>query len=269
MKKSFARAVLLLCVVFVAASQTLPFHHNPISDPPLDFAGRGSFIYDDFNCAGAAPGGCLPWFQPNSGFVFPDIGQPGAPGLLQLDTGTVANSLAAIVLGDVPTQDASENFLQEWKIYSSGGTNPTANMNVRFGLFNASVILNPPTGGLYLERCAVTGGGGGCSSTIDTDWFCVANNGGTSTRVDTGVAFTSGSVALQIRRIDSTHIGCKVASKLSALDLATEVTVSGGEPTGALVPGAAAVNFAAEHKQIDIDYFSQLLLFGPPFSSFR
>lgn len=255
--KLFTLLPIAISLSFTAFAQSVVL--EGVVNSPSEAPWRTVYVRDTFQCSLASVGttGCLGWYQPNPGTVFLPSATPGQPGGITLDTSGTINSTAAIVLQAALTQDASEFFFQRWNIVSIGGTNPASDDNVRIGLFNSVSVLAPPTGGMYLEHCSSATMG--CAG-ADTDWFCVANTGGTSTRTDTGVAFGTGTTALQIWRIDSTHISCKVATgsrPLSGLLGATAVTVSGGEPAGALVAGAVAVNTAAESKQITINWFDQ------------
>jgi hypothetical protein len=73
------------------------------------------------------------------------------------------------------------------------------------------------------------------------------------------VAYTTSAFALQIRRIDSTHIGCKVASTISGLVGASETSSAATEPTTDQTAFMMVKNTAAEVKLLNIDYFDWLI----------
>lgn len=231
-------------VTDVAGSMTQVSIEDPIST---------FYLKDNFGCGNYSSGsiGCLGWFLNNAGFAAqPANSIAGSPGLLTLTTSGTANSVVSISpVSSAHGFNATEAFQIRTKIASVGGTAPTNNVRIRIGLSDAATgTIDPPANGMYLEKLEG-----------DANWFCVVENAGSATRVDTGVAYVATGTAIQIRRIDSTHIGCKVAASLGGLASATEVSNAGAEPSGDTVPFIMVKNTAAETKLLNLNFWDFLI----------
>jgi hypothetical protein len=130
------------------------------------------------------------------------------------------------------------------KVASVTGTTPGSNVRLRVGVTTQYSTPDSITNGAYLEKLEG-----------DANWFCVVRASSSETRVDTGVAYSASPFALQIRRVNSTTFGCKVAQLLSGLAAATEVTNNATNPTTDVTPFIMIKNTAAELKLLNVDYY--------------
>ncbi len=219
-----------------------------VDDPISTF-----YLKDNFACGSFTSGslGCLGWYLNNTGFATgPANSIAGSPGLLTLTTSGTANSIVSISpIASSKEINSTETFRIRTKIASITGTNPAANIRLRIGI-TVDIVggSDPPVNGFYLEKLET-----------DTDWFCVVDSTSTPTRVDTGVAYAATATAVQIRRIDSTHIGCKVASSLGNLASAAEVSNAAAESTFDSVPFVLVKNTAAEAKLLNLNFWDFLI----------
>jgi hypothetical protein len=203
---------------------------------------------DDFGCGAFTTGtlGCLGWYLSASGFASASANTiSGSPGTVTMTTSGTINSVVGIApVAHQVNLNPAESFTTRLKVASITGTAPTTNIRLRFGLTTQYSTPDAITNGVYLEKLEG-----------DTNWFCVVRAAAAETRVDTGVAYSTSGYALQIRRVNSTTIGCKVATKLSTLAAATEATNNSTNPTTDVTPFVMIKNTAAEVKLLNIDYY--------------
>jgi hypothetical protein len=162
------------------------------------------------------------------------------PGVVTIGTGATANNEVALwqpVGAFHPGAMFSARFL--FKLSST--TSAQALVGVVNGVWQAS---GGTAHGLYLEK-----------ESADTNWFATAESSGTRTRVNTGVAAGTGWVAAQIRRIDATSIGFKIAGTVAELGTAAETVVSANIPAVGLIPSFQMRNTAAGAREMDVDFY--------------
>jgi hypothetical protein len=156
-------------------------------------------IVDDFLSQSVEAGevGELGWSFTNGSMVAatPEANHPGIVGRR---SGVTANTVASFYLGSSTTSASFRH--SEWDrmtwIFRATATNLDTNYQV--GLMTAFGVLLP-TSGVYLERLAA-----------DANWFFVSRSAGVQTRVDSGVAFSTGWVKIRLRRIDASSLGFSI-----------------------------------------------------------
>ncbi len=220
----------------------------------IDDPASTMYMKENFTCGNSASGsiGCLGWYLNNTGYYANNLINTvlGSPGIGTLTTSGASGAVVSIspVASDYSI-NSGETFKIRLKVISVTGTNPSSNIRLRVGLTgNIAADTDPPPNGFYLEKLE-----------SDSDWFCVVNNAATVTRADTGVAYVTTATAVQIRRIDTTHIGCKVAATLGGLAAAAEVSNGATESTFDTVPFILIKNTAAENKNWNLNYWDMLI----------
>ena len=190
-------------------------------------------LQDDFLTGGVSSGtlGSLGWFMAggtNTGVA----GEAGAPGIFRKETSAVINTFGALLLSGTQTAiDAASLHDSLWRARLN--TND-ANTAVRIGYSNTCTVN--PTNGYYFEKAAA-----------DTNWFAVTNNGGVTTRTDTGIAVDT--------NFHYFYVVKQSASVLYSIDSGAFTTITTNIPATDEQPCAQITNTAAANKTIDFDYF--------------
>lgn len=157
------------------------------------------------------------------------------PGLYLIASSAVPGTVSALVLHG-NTNNLVDPASSIRAFYALRLNSNDANTTIRVGLIN-SFTANPPSDGLYLEKLDA-----------DTDWFCVARNGGVQTRVTSSVptstAFTTVEIPKRSGAVDFKINGANVCN------------ISSNLPTTFLDPAVQIISSVAESKTFDIDYFS-------------
>lgn len=98
-------------------------------------------------------------------------------GVIRRTTGTTANQVASMFLGDVTNRNLFTYRSFERFVIWVRGVVVSADATYRVGIF-ADVAGNPTTTGIYFEKLPT-----------DTNWFIVVRNAGTQQRIDTNLVF--------------------------------------------------------------------------------
>lgn len=69
------------------------------------------------------------------------------------------------------------------------------------------------------------------------------------------MAVNTNWVVAQIRRIDASTIGFKVAATVSGLDTATEINITANIPTALLIPVFMVQATTASAREMAVDYY--------------
>lgn len=213
------------------------------SFPPLD-AATTYYEWEDFGTGDCANNsntvGKLGWrISSNSGGEsFNCTTNIGAndPGVITVLTGAGSGNDFSLRLDNL-TIATADTFTIKARIRLSSVTS----VSQRFGLTDDNFDIN--NNGIYFEKASG-----------DTNWFGVCESGGTTTRVDTNTAAGTGWVAMQIRRVNASTIGFKVASALGGLAAATEYTVTTNIPSANLKPNFIGATTAAGAKGISVGF---------------
>lgn len=167
-------------------------------------------------------------------------GSAARPGTVTLNTGASAGNEVALWLpagAFHPGSSFTGRFF--FKLSATGSA------QALIGLINGPWQANGGTvNGVYLEK-----------ESADTNWFATTESAGTRTRVDTGVAVTANWAVAQIRRVDATTIGFKVADNVAGLTSATEATITATIPSALLVPGFFVRNTTTAARELAADYY--------------
>lgn len=215
--------------------------------PPMP-AATELYAYDDFwpaasDCGANTYIGKLGWRSTSAGSGGDSpvctTTTAGRPGILMQRTGGTSNNDAQLHLSTFRI-DPSETFTVRYVFKLTTSTNVTA----RVGLITS--VSSSTTNFLTIEK-----------ENADTNWFASSadNSAERGSRQDLGVAASTDWVAVQIRRVDASTIGYKIASTLSALTSATEYTLTGSMPTTGLTPFVWIQTHTAALRSIEVDFF--------------
>lgn len=162
------------------------------------------------------------------------------PGVITIGTGNTANNEVAL-WQPAGSFNAASTFTSRFLFRISSTTTSQALV----GLVNGPWQISGGTvNGLYFEK-----------ESADTNWFATSELASARTRVNTGVAAGTGWMAGQIRRIDSSTVGFKLASTVGGLASATEATITTNIPTVGLIPGFMMRNTATGTRELDFDFY--------------
>ncbi len=232
-------AVILACFIglpisFLAWGSTLQTQQNP-GYPPQSMV----LIQEEFltGTAATAQIGTHGWNS--AGTISNRPGETNRPGIIRVDTGAVSGTIARINgLG-------ADNFIPDQNhsvtAYYRLNTND-ANTTTRIGAGN-SFGSATPSNGIYFEKLDA-----------DTNWFCVARNGGVQTRTDSTIAVNTNFNSFRYVR-NSSGIQYFINNTAVCGTISTNIT------TTALSPGVTILNSAAAAKTFDLDYF-EFRMFG-------
>lgn len=204
-------------------------------------------IYDDFASGTSDTDeiGSYSWrnYGAGTGNAFTRLtGVAGHPGIVRLTSGTVATGRQCICLGD-----AGEHFavLGSGEMVVEAVVRLTATLvaftSAQVGLGDSFAATTTHTNGVYFEVLGT-----------DTNWHLVSTNGGTATRRDTGIAFSSGA---WVRLRFTVNAGAtSIQANVSGSDAGAAITTN--IPTAAISPFAKDVGIAVgTAAQLDLDYF--------------
>lgn len=158
-------------------------------------------------------------------------------GIIRKDTSAVGSTVAQLSLysGSAAIDPALTTSIT-FVVRANHNDSDTA---IRVGAGNA-LTTDPPTHGIYFEKLIT-----------DTNWFCVTNASGSTTRTDSGVAVSTGWVKLNFRR-SSSGVQFMINGTVVGMNTATI-------PTTFINPGVQIVNNVASSKTLDVDYFSLMV----------
>lgn len=163
----------------------------------------------------------------------PSILTPEAnhPGMIRLSTGVGGNSMN-------PCATAARSFLPADTFTLTFVVRPNGHANADYQVGARGATAWPTNEAIFVEAL-----------TTDTNWFLVTRTGGTSTRVDTGIAISNATwYKITLYRKDASTIGATV-------NAGAEVTSTTNIPTAALDPFAQLI-VASGTQTYDIDYWS-------------
>lgn len=233
-----AIAVLVALVIAVTSEASDLTTRKNILYPPQSSV----MLQEDFLSGGTTSGaiGAL-GFSFGGGTVSGIASIANRPGIFRLDTTAVSGTIFRLL----PQSTASffPGNLAHEVIWITRLNNNDANTTVRIGSLN-SFIENPPTRGIYFEK--LDG---------DTNWFCVARESATETRVDSGIAVNTNFTTFLYRLTSSGAVFFIDNVATSCGTIATNL------PTNMMSTTLQLINSAAASKTLDVDYF-QLKLVG-------
>jgi hypothetical protein len=203
----------------------------------------GLYVYDDFieeSISGIV--GNLWYLGGNNTGSVASIAIPGEPGAYRLDTTAIPGPWSWLVNwsnSNSPQFDISETFTIRARLRLN---QTDANTQAKVGVIQ--YVGGVDQDGIYAE--ALTSG----------NWVCRANSGGTSSSAVITTTSTS-LIWLQVRRVNSTTVGCKAAATLAGLATATEATVASHVPASgkAMMYVAVGNNGASASKTLDIGFY--------------
>ena len=162
------------------------------------------------------------------------------PGTVSINTGTITGNEAALWLPNGAIHPGS-TFTARFFFKLTSATNTQGLVGLVNNVWQSN---SGTTSGLYLEK-----------ELADNNWFATTESSGTRTRVDTGLAVNTGWVVAQIRRIDTTTIGFKIAATVAALSTATEFTITSNIPPGLLIPAFMVKNTTTTAREMAVDFY--------------
>lgn len=174
--------------------------------------------------------GTLGWFVTGTTTGIP--GETNAPGIVRKDTGAVSGTVSSLLLSGTQAQIVPASIYNQ--LFRARINTNDANTTVRIGLSNSCTVSLGT--GSYFEKLDA-----------DTDWFAVNNNGGTTTRVTTGIAVNTSFNIFSISKTASA-VEFRINGVLTN-------TISTNVPASSIQPCAQVINSAAAAKTFDIDYF--------------
>lgn len=195
-----------------------------------------SFIemQEEFLSSNATSGtiGALGWFTAG-GSNSQITGETNAPGIIRRDTSAVSGTVACLLLSGTQNQiNSTHSTIYVWRVRLN--TND-ANTTARIGSGNGFTV-SPTGAGVYFEK-----------ADADTNWFAVARQAGSETRVDTGVAVSTNFAVFVIQKLPG--------SAIYSVNGSTPVSISTNLPVSGIQPVTQIVNSAAAAKTLDHDYF--------------
>lgn len=236
MNKLWNKIILLLAAIAVFG---LPFSMLAFGS---DIQTRQSSLYpfhsiielqDDFIPGLTSNGtlGTLGWFT-SGGTATSIAGEPNEPGIFRKETTAVSGTVAPLLLSGTQTSmDVDSQF--DMLLRGRLNTND-ANTTMRIGFSNGCTISI--VNGIYFEK--LDG---------DTNWFGVTNQGGVSTRTDTGVAVNTSFNYFEIKKRPGV-ISFRINGALVATNT-TNIPVTGYQYCDQII------NSAAANKTFDHGYF--------------
>ncbi len=167
-------------------------------------------------------------FGSNPSILTPEANHPG---IIRLSTGVGGNSFNVCTT-------AAKFFLPADTFTLTFVVRPNSHANADYQVGARGAIAWPTNEAIFVEAL-----------TTDTNWFLVTRTGGTSTRVDTGIAISNATwYKITLYRKDASTIGATV-------NAGAEVTSTTNIPTAALDPFAQLI-VASGTQTYDIDYWS-------------
>ena len=228
---------LLLAFLFVAspvwAGGVLTPAAGPISSASTLYDYTTSLkIQDDF-CGGSNSSGAIGtmgWVTGGGTFSY-QVSESNHPCIVRKTTSAASGTFSFLYLNSVHASllPGPVDMTYVYRLNSND-----ANTTCRIG---AMALINiAPTDGIYIEK-----------KDADTNWFVVTRASSTETRVDSGVAISTGWFTFRIVRTNSASVAFYINGTL----VSTSTT---NIPSAGLTIGAQIVNSAAADKSFDLDY---------------
>jgi hypothetical protein len=165
---------------------------------------------------------------------------PDRPGTVTINTSTTAGNEVALWLPSGPIHPGS-TFTARFFFKLTSSTSVQALVGLVNNVWQSN---SGTTSGLYLEK-----------ESGDSNWFATTESSSTRTRTDTGVGVNTGWVVAQIRRIDASTIGFKIAATVAALDTASESTITTNIPSALMFPAFTVGNTTTSAREMAVDFY--------------